>query len=66
MQPGRFFAGNELKATMAYVIMNYDMKAEVERVRPENVYMGPRLSPNPTARVLFRKRKVVQDCRVNL
>ena len=54
--PGRFFAVNELKAMMAYVVMNYDVKAEVEGVRPENVYFGTRLIPSPTAKVLFRKR----------
>ncbi|EJD07465.1 cytochrome P450 [Fomitiporia mediterranea MF3/22] len=54
--PGRFFAVNELKAMMAYLLLNYDMKAEVEGVRPENVYHRSRLSPNPKAKVLFKKR----------
>ncbi|OCB86528.1 cytochrome P450 [Sanghuangporus baumii] len=54
--PGRFFAVNELKAMMAYLLMNYDVKSEVEGVRPENVYMGTRLIPNPTAKVLIKKR----------
>ncbi|EJD07466.1 cytochrome P450 [Fomitiporia mediterranea MF3/22] len=54
--PGRFFAVNELKAMMAYLILNYDVKAEVEGVRPENVYHRARLSPNPKAKVLFKKR----------
>ncbi|KAL5531375.1 hypothetical protein ACEPAG_4252 [Sanghuangporus baumii] len=54
--PGRFFAVNELKAMMAYLLMNYDIKAEVEGVRPENVYHATRLNPNPTAKVLLRKR----------
>ncbi|EJD07460.1 cytochrome P450, partial [Fomitiporia mediterranea MF3/22] len=54
--PGRFFAVNELKAMMAYLILNYDVKAEVEGVRPENVYHRSRLSPDPKAKVLFKKR----------
>ncbi|EJD07489.1 cytochrome P450 [Fomitiporia mediterranea MF3/22] len=54
--PGRFFAVNELKAMMAYLILNYDVKTEVEGVRPENVYHRARLSPNPKAKVLFKKR----------
>ena len=57
--PGRFFAVNELKAMMAYVVMNFDVKAEVEGVRPENVYRGMRPGPNPTAKVMFRKRVAV-------
>ncbi|KAF8145980.1 hypothetical protein K438DRAFT_1629082, partial [Mycena galopus ATCC 62051] len=32
--PGRFFAVTELKAMMAHLVMNYDVKAEVEGVRP--------------------------------
>ncbi|KAL5492509.1 hypothetical protein ACEPAI_3956 [Sanghuangporus weigelae] len=54
--PGRFFAVNELKAMMAYLIMNYDIKAEVEEVRPENVYHATRVSPHPKAKVLLSKR----------
>ncbi|EJD07464.1 cytochrome P450 [Fomitiporia mediterranea MF3/22] len=54
---GRFFAVNELKMMMACLILNYDVKAEVEGVRPENVYHRSRLSPNPTAKILLRRRK---------
>ncbi|KAI5118676.1 hypothetical protein M0805_003613 [Coniferiporia weirii] len=54
--PGRFFAVNELKAMMAHLLLTYDVKLEVEGVRPESVYLGTRLTPNPTANVLFRKR----------
>ena len=57
--PGRFFAANELKAMMAYVVMKYDVKAEVEGVRPENVFKGTRFIPDPTAKVLFKKRATV-------
>lgn len=55
--PGRFFAANELKAMMAHVIVNYDVKFEKEGVRPENVYTGLSIQPDPDARVLFRKRR---------
>ena len=54
--PGRYFAVNELKALMCWLLMNYDVKAEVEGVRPENVYKATGLSPNPFAKVLLRKR----------
>ncbi|EJD07461.1 cytochrome P450 [Fomitiporia mediterranea MF3/22] len=54
--PGRFFAVNELKAMMAYLILNYDVKAEVEGVRPENEYYRNQLSPNSKAKILLRKR----------
>ncbi|EJD07459.1 cytochrome P450 [Fomitiporia mediterranea MF3/22] len=55
--PGRFFAVNELKAIMAHLILNYDVKAEMEGVRPENVYHRSRVGPNPKAKVLLKKRK---------
>ena len=55
--PGRFFAMNELKAMMAYVVMNYDIRTEEEGVRPPNYISGMAVIPNPMAKVLFRKRK---------
>ncbi|KAF7340466.1 hypothetical protein MVEN_01966900 [Mycena venus] len=55
--PGRFFAATELKAMMAHLVIAYDVKAEVEGVRaPDNVF-GTRITPNPTAKVRFRKRQ---------
>jgi cytochrome P450 len=55
--PGRFFAGNEIKAMLAHLLLNYDVKAEVDGVRPKNVNIGPSQMPNPTAKVLFRQRQ---------
>ena len=57
--PGRFFAANELKAMMAYVVLNYDVKLppEANGVRPQNLEIGPVVIPNQTAHVLFKKRK---------
>ncbi|EGN93634.1 hypothetical protein SERLA73DRAFT_189361 [Serpula lacrymans var. lacrymans S7.3] len=54
--PGRFFAANELKAMLAHVVMTYDVKLEDEGVRPVNFIFNTASSPNPTAKVLFRKR----------
>ena len=39
---------NELKAMMAYVLLNYDVKLEKEGIRPSNIYKGIRLLPNPS------------------
>ncbi|EMD42271.1 hypothetical protein CERSUDRAFT_110800 [Gelatoporia subvermispora B] len=55
--PGRFFAANELKAMLAYVVLNYDVKFEREGVRPENKWIAMSIVPDPTAHVLFRKRQ---------
>ncbi|KAI0368876.1 cytochrome P450 [Pilatotrama ljubarskyi] len=57
--PGRFFAANELKAMLAYMIVNYDMKLPDGQGRPENLYWGATVVPNPSAEVLFRKRQTV-------
>ncbi|KAF7346950.1 hypothetical protein MVEN_01447400 [Mycena venus] len=54
--PGRFFAATELKAMLAHVVINYDLKAEVEGVRPPDNIFGLGISPNPSAKVRFRKR----------
>lgn len=55
--PGRFFAANELKAMLAYIVVNYDVKFEDEGVRPPNMWLGLTILPDPTATVLFRKRE---------
>jgi cytochrome P450 len=55
--PGRFFAANELKAMLAHLVLNYDVKLENEGVRPTDVWYGPACVPNQTAEVMFRKRR---------
>ncbi|KAH9884927.1 cytochrome P450 [Cubamyces lactineus] len=57
--PGRFFAANELKIMLAYLVLNYDIKFEEEGKRPPNIRFGPANLPSHSAVVLFRKRKDV-------
>ncbi|KAF8997910.1 cytochrome P450 [Cyathus striatus] len=53
--PGRFFAANELKLLLSYIVMNYDVKlAGTER--PKDTLFGPSRIPNMKAEVMFRKR----------
>ncbi|KAF9468817.1 cytochrome P450 [Collybia nuda] len=54
--PGRFFAVNELKAMLAYVLLNYDVKT-VDGQRPEPKHFAQQTVPNPAASVMFRKRQ---------
>ncbi|KAF9486888.1 cytochrome P450 [Pleurotus eryngii] len=54
--PGRFFAANELKAMLAHVVLNYDVRLEGDL--PGNRWFGYAAVPNKDARVMFRKRKV--------
>ncbi|EIW87324.1 cytochrome P450 [Coniophora puteana RWD-64-598 SS2] len=54
--PGRFFAANELKSMFAHIVMTYDVKLGEGEERPANFNLGSACSPNPTAKVWFRKR----------
>ena len=56
--PGRFFAANELKAILAYIVANYDLKIAGDGGRPANLYFGANVVPSPKGQILFRKRKV--------
>ncbi|KAF7359800.1 hypothetical protein MVEN_00705200 [Mycena venus] len=55
--PGRFFAATKLKAMLAHLIVNYDIRVEVDGVRPPDDIFGPVVMPNCTAKVWFRKRQ---------
>lgn len=55
--PGRFFASSELKSILAYIVLNYDIKLAAGGGRPENVWLGPSISP-PDVDVLFRRRNL--------
>ncbi|PBK82189.1 cytochrome P450 [Armillaria gallica] len=51
--PGRFFAVNEMKALMCYVLMNFDVK--IDKV-PPSMWFSSEQFPNQSSRVSFRKR----------
>ncbi|GJJ15196.1 hypothetical protein Clacol_009472 [Clathrus columnatus] len=57
--PGRFFAANELKVMMAYLVLNYDVKMENEGVRPPNIVVASSCIPDMTAHVMFRRRRLL-------
>ena len=57
--PGRFFAASEIKSIFAHIIMNYDVRFENDGPRPEDVWLGNAIIPDPTAKVLFRKRQSI-------
>ncbi|KAM5541007.1 hypothetical protein V8D89_005318 [Ganoderma adspersum] len=56
--PGRYFASYELKATLAHIILEYDLKLGGSGVRPADVSFGYGMNavPAPDGCVLFRKR----------
>lgn len=53
--PGRFFAANELKLLLAYMVLNYDF--EHIKSRPESKWYGPNKVPPLTATIRIRKRE---------
>ncbi len=57
--PGRFFAANELKAMLGYIVLNYDLKLPTSGPRPENLYFGSNVIPPPVADILFRRRRQI-------
>lgn len=56
--PGRFFAVNELKALLAYVLLNYDVSFKDNGPRPVDPWFGTRVAPDPKVSVMFRGRRV--------
>ncbi|KAK0448940.1 cytochrome P450 [Desarmillaria tabescens] len=51
--PGRFFAVNELKALMSYVLLNFDVKMDRP---PSSMWLAGDQLPDQSSKVLFRKR----------
>nr|BED42928.1 cytochrome P450 monooxygenase [Trametes versicolor] len=55
--PGRFFAANELKALLAYLILNYDFKMGGDGHAGPLTYQGLLVIPPANPMVKFRKRE---------
>lgn len=54
--PGRFFATNELKLIMAYIIKHFDIELkEKSKGRPANLRIAVELRPDQTAQVMFKR-----------
>ena len=64
--PGRFFAVNELKCLMGYILLNYDIKwANRDFLEagyaPPNEVIGVATCPDENAVIMFRRR-IGLDC----
>ncbi|KAH6912146.1 cytochrome P450 [Coprinopsis sp. MPI-PUGE-AT-0042] len=56
--PGRFFAVNEVKAMLAYLLLNYDFRlADGAKETPPPHWNGGSRSPNAFAKMEFRRRQ---------
>ncbi len=56
ISPGRFFAVNEVKALLAYIVVMYDIKLEEGRGPPRGFYIAALHVPG-NANVMFRSRQ---------
>jgi cytochrome P450 len=54
--PGRFFAANELKLLLAYMVINYEF--QYLETRPPSKWMGASVLPPMTATVKIRRRQL--------
>ncbi|KAE8375461.1 cytochrome P450 [Aspergillus bertholletiae] len=55
--PGRFFASNEIKIIMAHLLTEFEFKYPPGASRPRNLTADENLYPDPSARLLMRRRK---------
>ncbi|CUS13653.1 unnamed protein product [Tuber aestivum] len=57
--PGRFFASNELKIAVAYILCNYQLRLNggTTGERPQNIYDGLVCLPNPTVGIELKERE---------
>ncbi|KAI1873506.1 hypothetical protein JX265_005128 [Neoarthrinium moseri] len=56
--PGRFFAAQEIKAIMAYLLRKYDIRFSEGQSRPVSLRAETQFLPHPTATVEFRARDI--------
>lgn len=57
LSPGRFFATNNIKSMFAYILLNYDVKMAGDGGHPTELFFGFQSMPDPTAKIMFRKRQ---------
>jgi cytochrome P450 len=56
--PGRFFAAQEIKVILSYLLLHYEIKLRDGEGRPRPVVFMMTKSPSQTAEVLFRRRQI--------
>ena len=57
--PGRFFAANELKAMLAFMVVYCNIKLAGDGLCPSNIFFGSSVVPSSSGKPMFRKRLVV-------
>ncbi|KAI0870725.1 cytochrome P450 [Hypoxylon argillaceum] len=54
--PGRFFAANEIKMILIYLIDNFDFKFKGDIGRPDSLWTPGGYHPDPSVRLLLKRR----------
>ncbi|OCK81421.1 cytochrome P450 [Lepidopterella palustris CBS 459.81] len=53
--PGKYMAADEIRMTIAHILVNYDITIEGHGPRPRNVVLGKFIFPDLKAKIMFRK-----------
>ncbi|PWW77972.1 cytochrome P450 [Tuber magnatum] len=53
--PGRFFAIEEMKTILTFILLQYDIKFPEGQSRPDNIYTGENSYPDLSRKLLFKK-----------
>ena len=64
--PGRFYASNEMKLVLAHLLLRYDIKLPDGHGRPKNFTFDSDMFPDPRARLLIKRREIVDPAIRNL
>ena len=59
--PGRFFASNEVKIALCWLLMKYEWKLEDGAVSPGSIELGFEIMANPMTKLVYRRRKEELD-----
>ncbi|KAJ4224547.1 hypothetical protein NW760_010119 [Fusarium oxysporum] len=59
--PGRFYASNEMKLTLAILLSNFEFKLPDGKGRPRNITIDSDMIPDPRARLCVRKRSLKEE-----
>lgn len=54
--PGRFFAGNEIKVVLIFLLMKYDWKFTSEDRKEDNAF-GQEMDTDQTSKAMIKRRK---------
>jgi cytochrome P450 len=59
--PGRFFASNEVKVALCFLLLRYEWKQESPQGMPATFEYGSEIIANPMMKIAFRRRKEELD-----